>query len=116
MADKTNRFDAITDRINWNMQNAGGSALGGMMGLFGIPWQQKRGGQWMTINPNSQSIYLRGTTNPRPYRKNKPENPTTPPPPQPTAQWSFPQYASTWAFTPPQPLPVPLPPGNPFKK
>lgn len=32
-------------------------------------------------------------------------------PPQ-TMQWAFPQYSQSWAFTPPTPTPVMLPPPN----
>lgn len=35
--------------------------------------------------------------------------------PAPQMNWSFPQYASTWAFTPPTPIPYTLPPPNTFK-
>ena len=58
---KNNPFDM--KQINWAMRNAGGSGMGGIFGaLTGIPWQQKRNGNWMTIDPGRRAVYPSGTT------------------------------------------------------
>lgn len=58
---KNNPFDP--KQIKWALQNSGGSGLGGIFGaMSGMPWQQKRGNQWMTIDPGRQAVYPSGTT------------------------------------------------------
>ena len=128
-----NPFDP--KQIKWALQNSGGSGLGGLFGAAtGMPWQQKRGGNWMTIDPGRQSVYLSGTTPPNGMGGGGPqiEDPALPPfdPNDPNGDgsggkfaWTFPQYSQSWAFTPPEPTPYPYPQpfdpkkyGNPFAK
>jgi hypothetical protein len=128
-----NPFDP--KQIKWALQNAGGSGAGGIFGaMSGMPWQQKRGGNWMTIDPGRQSVYLSGTTPPNGMGGGGPqiEDPALPPfdPNDPYGDgsggkfaWTFPQYSQSWAFTPPEPTPYPYPQrfdpkkyGDPFKK
>jgi hypothetical protein len=128
-----NPFDP--KQIKWALQNSGGSGAGGIFGaMSGMPWQQKRGGNWMTIDPGRQSVYLSGTTPPNGMGGGGPqiEDPALPPfdPNDPNGDgsggkfaWTFPQYSQSWAFTPPEPTPYPYPQrfdpkkyGDPFKK
>jgi hypothetical protein len=70
---KYNPFDM--KQLKWALQNSGGSGAGSIFGaMTGMPWQQKRGGQWMTIDPRRQSIYPSGTT---PYGRGGAATPTT---------------------------------------
>ena len=55
-----NPFDP--KQIKWALQNSGGSGMGGMAAMMGIPFQQKRGNMWMTIDPQRHSVYPSGTT------------------------------------------------------
>lgn len=48
--------------IKWAVKNGGGSSMAPFAALLGIPMQQRRGGQWMTIDPARQSIYPMGAT------------------------------------------------------
>ena len=58
---RNNPFDPA--QIKWALKNAGGSGLGGIFGAStGMPWQQKRGNMWMTIDPRMQAVYPSGTT------------------------------------------------------
>ena len=130
-----NPFD--TKQIKWALQNSGGSGAGGIFGaMSGMPWQQKRGNLWMTIDPGRQAVYPSGTTPPRGMGGGGPqiEDPALPPydPNDPNGDgsgnggkfaWTFPQYSQTWAFTPPEPTPYPYPQpfdpkkyGNPLAK
>lgn len=52
--------------------NAGGDPMGAIMAFMGRPFQQKQGGQWMTVNPLTQSTYQTGTTNPAAAAATKP--------------------------------------------
>ena len=122
----------LAQQVNWALKNSRGG-MGVMAAMMGIPFQQKTGGQWMTINPRMQSIYPSGTTPPSGMGGNNPqiEDPTLPPydPNDPNGDgsgklaWQFPQYSQTWAFTPPEPTPYPYPQpfdpkkyGDPFAK
>ena len=133
MADnKKTGMSQLAQQVNWALKNSR-SGMGGMAAMMGIPFQQKTGGQWMTINPRMQSIYPSGTTPPSGMGGNNPqiEDPTLPPydPNDPNGDssgklaWQFPQYSQTWAFTPPEPTPYPYPQpfdpkkyGDPFAK
>ena len=55
-----NPFDP--KQIKWALQNSGGSGMGGMAAMLGVPFQQKRGNMWMTIDPRMQAVYPSGTT------------------------------------------------------
>ena len=56
-----NPFDP--KQIKWAIKNSGGSGAGGIFGaMSGMPWQQKRGNMWMTIDPRMQAVYPSGTT------------------------------------------------------
>jgi hypothetical protein len=58
---KNNPFDP--KQIKWALNNAGGSGAGGIFGaMSGMPWQQKRGNMWMTIDPRMRAVYPSGTT------------------------------------------------------
>ncbi len=58
---KNNPFDP--KQIKWALNNAGGSGAGGIFGaMSGMPWQQKRGNLWMTIDPRMRAVYPSGTT------------------------------------------------------
>lgn len=48
--------------IKWAAKNGGNSPMLPFAALLGIPMQQRRGGQWMTIDPGRRSIYPMGTT------------------------------------------------------
>ena len=132
MADKTKTgMSQLAQQIKWAAQNSGGSGMGGMAAMLGVPFQQKRGNMWMTIDPRMQAVYPSGTT---PYGGGgspQIEDPTLPPydPNDPNGdgsgkmEWKFPQYSQTWAFTPPEPTPYPYPQpfdpkkyGDPFAK
>lgn len=122
----------LAQQVNWALKNSRGG-MGGMAAMMGVPFQQKTGGQWMTINPRMQSIYPSGTTPPSGMGGNNPqiEDPPLPPydPNDPNGDgsgklaWQFPQYSQTWAFTSPEPTPYPYPQpfdpkkyGDPFAK
>jgi hypothetical protein len=132
---KNSPFSGLMKQIDWGMKNSRGG-IGGMAAMLGVPFQQKRGGNWMTIDPRSQSVYLSGTTPPNGMGGGGPqiEDPALPPfdPNDPNGDgsgnggkfaWTFPQYSQSWAFTPPEPTPYPYPQpfdpkkyGDPFKK
>jgi hypothetical protein len=131
---KNNPFSGLIKQIDWGMKNSRGG-IGGMAAMLGVPFQQKRGGNWMTIDPGRQSVYLSGTTPPNGMGGGGPqiEEPALPPfdPNDPNGDgsgsgkfaWTFPQYSQSWAFTPPAPTPYPYPQpfdpkkyGNPFAK
>ena len=57
-------MSALAQQVNFALKNSRGG-MGGMAAMLGVPFQQKTGNQWMTIDPRSQSIYASGTT---PYR------------------------------------------------
>lgn len=132
---KNSPFSGLMKQIDWGMKNSRGG-IGGMAAMLGVPFQQKRGGNWMTIDPGRQSVYLSGTTPPNGMGGGGPqiEDPALPPfdPNDPNGDgsgnggkfaWTFPQYSQSWAFTPPEPTPYPYPQpfdpkkyGDPFKK
>ncbi len=131
---KNSPFSGLMKQVDWGMKNSRGG-IGGMAAMLGVPFQQKRGGNWMTIDPGRQSVYLSGTTPPNGMGGGGPqiEDPTLPPfdPNDPNGDgsgsgkfaWTFPQYSQSWAFTPPEPTPYPYPQrfdpkkyGDPFKK
>lgn len=131
---KNSPFSGLMKQVDWGMKNSRGG-IGGMAAMLGVPFQQKRGGNWMTIDPRSQSVYLSGTTPPNGISGGGPqiEDPALPPfdPNDPNGDgsgsgkfaWTFPQYSQSWAFTPPEPTPYPYPQrfdpkkyGDPFKK
>ncbi len=132
---KNSPFSGLMKQVDWGMKNSRGG-IGGMAAMLGVPFQQKRGGNWMTIDPGRQSVYLSGTTPPNGMGGGGPqiEDPALPPfdPNDPNGDgsgnggkfaWTFPQYSQSWAFTPPEPTPYPYPQpfdpkkyGDPFKK
>lgn len=62
MADKKKTgMSQLAQQVNWALQNSRGG-MGGMAAMMGMPFQQKTGNQWMTINPRRQSIYPSGST------------------------------------------------------
>jgi hypothetical protein len=65
----------LADQVRWAAENSGGSGMAGMAAMMGIPFQQKRGGQWMTIDPRLQAVYASGTTPPAPAAR--PQAPAT---------------------------------------
>jgi hypothetical protein len=60
---KKSGMGQLAQQVNWALKNSRGG-MGGMAAMMGIPFQQKTGNQWMTIDPRSQSIYPSGTTPP----------------------------------------------------
>ena len=128
---KNGPFSDMIKQIDWGIRNSR-NGFGGMAAMLGVPFQQKRNGDWMTIDPRSKSVYLSGTTPPRGMGGGGPqiEDPALPPL-DPNGDgsgsgkfaWTFPQYSQSWAFTPPEPTPYPYPQrfdpkkyGDPFKK
>ena len=83
MSDNTggfrNNFKQLVDQIGWADRNSGGSAMGAMMGFMGMPFNQKRGGQWMTVDPRNRSVMPMGTVMPTAPKPQTNPNPNTPP-------------------------------------
>ena len=52
----------MAKNIKWAARNSGGSGMGVMAAMMGMPMQQKRGNMWMTIDPQRHSVYPSGTT------------------------------------------------------
>ena len=98
MADKTKTgMSQLAQQIKWAAQNSGGSGLAGMAAMMGLPFQQKRGNQWMTIDPRMQSIYASGTT---PYRAaNQPKTGGELPPDDPFKNSSIGDWWKEWYRT-----------------
>lgn len=64
MADENKKLSwgqQMARNIKWAAKH-GGSPMAGVAAIMGVPMQQKRRGQWMTINPTMHSIYPMGTT------------------------------------------------------
>ena len=62
MADKPKTgMSQLAQQVNWALKNSRGG-IGGMAAMLGVPFQQKRGGNWMTIDPRMQAVYPSGTT------------------------------------------------------
>lgn len=58
---KLSPVQQMARNIKWAAKN-GGSPMAGIAAILGVPMQQKRRGQWMTVDPMRHAIYPMGTT------------------------------------------------------
>lgn len=70
--DRSDKLAQMMGNMQYGWRAAGGDPMGAMMGFMGMPFQNKQGGQWMTVNPATHSTYQTGTTNPVQARPSKP--------------------------------------------